>query len=122
MDLHRARRAPRGVQPKAGTKFRFIGKPFPGWDGIVRCEVLAVDEPVLLRYDWRNKETDEPAVVTDISANLSLTVSGPDQGRQAADAPPEPEAVTKFMRWHSQAPRVAVSVTCDSPAAFAPLV
>jgi uncharacterized protein YndB with AHSA1/START domain len=47
-----------------GTKFRFIGKPFPGWDGVVRCEVLAVDEPRLLRYDWRNKESDEPSIVT----------------------------------------------------------
>ena len=49
-----------------GTKFRFIGKPFPGWDGIVRCEVLAVREPTLLRYDWRNKEADRPTVVTNL--------------------------------------------------------
>src|ERR1700678_2325486 len=55
---------PEGFKPEAGTKFRFIGKPFPGWDGIVRCEVLAVDEPRLLRYDWRNKESDEPTIVT----------------------------------------------------------
>ncbi len=54
---------PEGFTPEVGTKFRFIGKPFPGWDGIVRCEVLAVDEPRLLRYDWRNKEGDEPTVV-----------------------------------------------------------
>ena len=57
---------PEGFKPEVGTRFRFIGKPFPGWDGIVRCEVLAVDEPVLLRYDWRNKETDQPTVVTNI--------------------------------------------------------
>jgi uncharacterized protein YndB with AHSA1/START domain len=55
---------PEGFMPEVGTKFRFIGKPFPGWDGIVRCEVLAVDEPRLLQYDWRNKESDEPTVVT----------------------------------------------------------
>jgi uncharacterized protein YndB with AHSA1/START domain len=24
----------------------------PGWDGIVSCEVLEVDEPSLLRYSW----------------------------------------------------------------------
>ena len=47
-----------------GSKFRYIGKPFPGWDGIVRCQVLVVDEPRLLQYDWRNKESDEPTVVT----------------------------------------------------------
>jgi uncharacterized protein YndB with AHSA1/START domain len=55
---------PEGFTPEVGTTFRFIGKPFPGWDGIVRCEVLAVEEPTLLRYDWRNEESDVPTVVT----------------------------------------------------------
>jgi len=55
---------PEGFKTEVGTKFRYIGKPFPGWDGIVRCEVLAVEELRLLRYDWRNKEADEPTVVT----------------------------------------------------------
>ena len=49
---------------RTASKPRYVGQPFPGWDGIVRCEVLAVDEPRLLRYDWRNKESDEPTVVT----------------------------------------------------------
>ncbi len=55
---------PEGFRPEVGTQFRFVGRPFPGWDGIVRCEVLAVDEPRLLRYTWRNKETDEPTIVS----------------------------------------------------------
>jgi uncharacterized protein YndB with AHSA1/START domain len=55
---------PEGFSPEVGTKFRYIGRPFPGWDGIVRCEVLAVDAPRLLRYDWRNKESDDPTIVT----------------------------------------------------------
>jgi uncharacterized protein YndB with AHSA1/START domain len=55
---------PEGFSPEVGTKFRYIGKPFPGWDGIVRCEVLAVDAPNLLQYDWRNKESDDPTIVT----------------------------------------------------------
>jgi Activator of Hsp90 ATPase homolog 1-like protein len=57
---------PEGFKPEAGTRFRFTGRPFPGWDGIVRCQVLAVHEPTLLSYDWRNKETDQPTVVTNI--------------------------------------------------------
>jgi uncharacterized protein YndB with AHSA1/START domain len=61
---------PEGFKAEAGTRFRFIGKPFPGWDGIVRCEVLSVDEPTLLRYDWRNKETDQPTVVTNLLAEI----------------------------------------------------
>jgi uncharacterized protein YndB with AHSA1/START domain len=61
---------PEDFKTEAGTRFRYIGKPFPGWDGIVRCEVLAVDEPALLRYDWRNKETDKPTVVTNVLEEL----------------------------------------------------
>ena len=57
---------PEGFKAEAGTRFRFIGKPFPGWDGIVRCEVLAVREPTLLSYNWRNKESDQPTVVTSL--------------------------------------------------------
>jgi uncharacterized protein YndB with AHSA1/START domain len=55
---------PEGFKPVDGTKFRYIGKPFPGWDGTVLCQVLAVDAPRLLQYDWRNKESDKPTVVT----------------------------------------------------------
>jgi uncharacterized protein YndB with AHSA1/START domain len=57
---------PEGFKTEVGAKFKLIGKPFPGWDGIVRCQVLAVREPTLLSYDWRNKETDQPTVVTNI--------------------------------------------------------
>jgi uncharacterized protein YndB with AHSA1/START domain len=35
-----------------GTKFQLIAKPKPGWNGVVDCEVLEVDEPSLLRYSW----------------------------------------------------------------------
>lgn len=55
---------PEGFVPEVGTRFRFIGKPFPGWDGIVLCEVLSADAPALLRYTWRNKESDAPSIVT----------------------------------------------------------
>ena len=55
---------PEGFVPEAGTRFRFVGKPFPGWDGIVRCEVTEVDPPRLLQYTWRNKPGDRPTLVT----------------------------------------------------------
>jgi uncharacterized protein YndB with AHSA1/START domain len=61
---------PEGFKTEVGTRFKYIGKPFPGWDGIVRCQVLEVDEPRLLRYDWRNKEADEPTVVTNLLEKL----------------------------------------------------
>jgi len=40
------------IRPIAGTKFRFVAKPKPGWNGVVDCEVLEVNEPSLLRYSW----------------------------------------------------------------------
>jgi uncharacterized protein YndB with AHSA1/START domain len=43
---------PEGFAPVVGTKFTFIAKPKPGWNGVVDCEVLEVDEPSLLRYSW----------------------------------------------------------------------
>jgi uncharacterized protein YndB with AHSA1/START domain len=55
---------PEDFSPVVGTRFRFVGKPAPGWDGIVRCEVLAADQPRLLRYSWRNKENDSPTEVS----------------------------------------------------------
>ena len=64
---------PEGFRPEVGTHVQFIGKPFPGWDGIVRCEVLAVVEPSLLRFTWRNKEGDRPSLVTN---RLDETPSG----------------------------------------------
>jgi uncharacterized protein YndB with AHSA1/START domain len=55
---------PVGFAPTVGTKFQFIGKPVPGWRGIVDCEVLDVDEPKLLRYTWRGGENESPTTVT----------------------------------------------------------
>jgi uncharacterized protein YndB with AHSA1/START domain len=43
---------PEGFVPVAGTKFRFVAKPKPGWNGVVNCEVLEVREPSLLRFSW----------------------------------------------------------------------
>jgi uncharacterized protein YndB with AHSA1/START domain len=55
---------PVGFVPKVGTKFQLVGKPVPGWRGIVDCEVLEVDEPRLLRYSWRGEENGKPTIVT----------------------------------------------------------
>jgi uncharacterized protein YndB with AHSA1/START domain len=55
---------PEGFAPIAGTKFRLIAAPKPGWNGIVDCEVLEVDEPRLLRYSWTDGNGGETTVVT----------------------------------------------------------
>jgi uncharacterized protein YndB with AHSA1/START domain len=43
---------PEGFSTVVGTRFRYIAKPRPGWNGVVDCVVLEVDEPFLLRYSW----------------------------------------------------------------------
>ena len=55
---------PVGFEPVVGNEFRLIGRPMPGWDGIVRSEVLEVSPPSLLRYDWRGAEGDVPSQVS----------------------------------------------------------
>jgi uncharacterized protein YndB with AHSA1/START domain len=58
---------PEGFEPVVGNRFRFVGRPVPGWDGIVRCEVLEVLEveaPHLLRYTWQGSEGETPSVVS----------------------------------------------------------
>jgi uncharacterized protein YndB with AHSA1/START domain len=55
---------PEGFKPVVGNRFRYVGRAVPGWDGIVRCEVVDVDPPSLLRYTWQGAEGEAPSVVT----------------------------------------------------------
>ncbi len=57
---------PEGFSPEVGNRFRFVGKPVPGWDGIVYCEVLEVDPPALLRYSW----SDSGGTTTQVSYRI----------------------------------------------------
>jgi uncharacterized protein YndB with AHSA1/START domain len=38
--------------PRLGQSFQFSGKPRPGFDGIVRCQVIEIEAPRLLAYRW----------------------------------------------------------------------
>jgi uncharacterized protein YndB with AHSA1/START domain len=55
---------PEGFAPVAGTRFRFVAKPTPGWRGIVDCVVLEVEEPTRLVYSWQGDESEPPSTVT----------------------------------------------------------
>jgi uncharacterized protein YndB with AHSA1/START domain len=55
---------PEGFSTEVGTRFRFVAKPQPGWNGIVECEVLAAREPSLLRYSWADGEKGDRTEVT----------------------------------------------------------
>jgi uncharacterized protein YndB with AHSA1/START domain len=55
---------PVGFLPVAGTRFKYVAKPMPGWSGTVDCVVLEVCEPFLLRYTWQGGEKDDVTTVT----------------------------------------------------------
>jgi uncharacterized protein YndB with AHSA1/START domain len=55
---------PEGFAPVPGTRFRFVAEPKPGWNGVVNCEVLEVQAPLLLRYTWTDDGGGDETVVT----------------------------------------------------------
>ncbi len=44
---------PNDFEPRIGHRFKFHTKPAPGFDGIVHCEVLEMEEPRLLSISWQ---------------------------------------------------------------------
>ena len=55
---------PVGFSPEVGTRFQFVARPYPGWRGIVDCEVLEARKPSLLRYSWVGDEGEPATYVT----------------------------------------------------------
>lgn len=45
-------------EPRVGHRFTFRTDPAPGFDGIVHCEVLEVEEPWKLSYRWTGGPLD----------------------------------------------------------------
>lgn len=57
------------LQP--GAEFRFQAPPQPGWDGVVHCQLLHIDEPRTIRYGWVVGDLD-----TVVTFTLDPTASG----------------------------------------------
>ncbi len=49
---------PNDFEPHVGHEFEFRTDPAPGFDGIVRCVVLELREPELLRFSWKGGPID----------------------------------------------------------------
>src|SRR5260221_3672973 len=49
---------PNDFEARVGHQFRFHTQPRPGFDGVVHCEVLELDEPRRLAYSWRGGSLD----------------------------------------------------------------
>lgn len=55
---------PNDFQARLGHRFRFEGKPMPGWRGFVECEVVELDEPHVIAFSWLGDEDwTQPTVV-----------------------------------------------------------
>ncbi len=49
---------PNDFEPTLGHRFEFRTKPAPGFDGIVRCEVLELAPPRRMVWSWRGGQLD----------------------------------------------------------------
>ncbi|QEH31619.1 hypothetical protein OJF2_00840 [Aquisphaera giovannonii] len=83
-----------GLELEPGAAFSFEAPAQPGWDGVVKCRVLEVEEPRRLRYAWVVGDMELDTVVaftlTPVASGtrLSLVHSGfrPDQKRNLGGA------------------------------------
>ena len=55
---------PNDFKPVVVHKFNFRTKPRAGFDGIVYCEVLELDEPKRLAYSWRGGKLNTTVIFT----------------------------------------------------------
>jgi uncharacterized protein YndB with AHSA1/START domain len=51
---------PNDFEPVVGYRFTFKTRPMGDWDGIVHCEVLQCEPPLLLRYSWKGGSDANP--------------------------------------------------------------
>ena len=55
---------PNDFRPVVGHRFTFRTKPAPGFDGIVRCEVLEIDPPKRMVWSWAGGTIDTTVTFT----------------------------------------------------------
>ena len=53
-----------GFAPVVGQRFKFKGRPMPGWDGVINCEVLTVEPPERLVLRWQGTQMRTPTTLT----------------------------------------------------------
>ena len=64
---------PEGYAPEVGRRFRFVGRPTIGWDGVVHCEVTEAEAPHRLRYTW---SSGEQGAVSEVAYRLEAVEAG----------------------------------------------
>ena len=56
-------------QPVVGHSFHFRSTPMPGWNGVIDCEVLAVEPNKTLSYSWASMGMGTVVVWTLLATN-----------------------------------------------------
>jgi uncharacterized protein YndB with AHSA1/START domain len=64
------------LRPIVGHRFTFKAQPLPGWDGVVQCEVLAVEPLRRLSYSWRGGSDETSRLDTVVTWTLTPTATG----------------------------------------------
>jgi uncharacterized protein YndB with AHSA1/START domain len=71
---------PNDFEPVVGYRFTFQTKPMGDWDGIVHCEVLQCDPPLLLSYSWAGGSDSNPAYGSRLNSTVTWTLTPVDNG------------------------------------------
>lgn len=66
---------PNDFVAEVGRRFNFRTKPMGDWDGVVDCEVLAADPPLLLRYSWKGGSDANPAYGSRLNSTVTWTLT-----------------------------------------------
>lgn len=107
---------PNDFKPVVGHQFTFRTEPVPqhGFDGIVHCQVLALDPPQLLRISWRGGTLDTTVtwrlVPEGTGTRFLITHDGFD------DTDPAQQAAMKILGggWRGHLARRMLSVLDDA--------
>jgi uncharacterized protein YndB with AHSA1/START domain len=79
-DLIEAWLMPNDFRPALGHRFVFRTTPAPGWDGIVHCEVVAIEPHRRLSYTWRGGSPERigygGSLDTVVTWTLTMSASG----------------------------------------------
>jgi uncharacterized protein YndB with AHSA1/START domain len=68
------------IRPVVGHHFNFRAPAGPGWDGVVHCEVLAVEPNRLLSYTWRSGPDQPEGAPGRLETVVTWTLSPSDTG------------------------------------------
>lgn len=62
------------MEPEIGNKFQFTTKPYPGFNGIVHCELLRFEVPNLIEFSWTGGDLKDTVVRFELQSKGDQTL------------------------------------------------